>query len=109
MQNKIKRLKNWYKKIKQPKLIEGKKETIVLRVGPSENKMQENLENNTEFEEIIGTNTNTNVNTNINTNVNNNTTNTMPNTGVSYSSLVIIAIAAVSAVYAYKKIKEYNV
>ena len=42
-------------------------------------------------------------------NTNNNTTNTMPNTGVSYSSLVIIAVAGVSAVYAYKKIKEYNV
>lgn len=77
---------------------------------------------NTDFEEIeettnnvVNTNTNvnvnTNTNTNVNTNVNNNVnaTNTIPNTGVSYSSLVIIAIAGISAIYAYKKIKEYNV
>jgi len=66
---------------------------------------------NNEFKEIgvQNTNTNTNTNTNVNANVNKNTTNTMPNTGVNYSSLVIIAVAGISAVYAYKKIKEYNV
>ena len=75
----------------------------------------ENIEENTEFEVIGGTNTNTDTNTktntSVNTNVNSNAnaTNTIPNTGVSYSSLVVIAIAAVSAIYAYKKIKEYNV
>lgn len=68
-----------------------------------------NVEENTEFEIIGGTNTNTNVNTNVNENVNVNATNTIPNTGVSYSSLVIIAVAGISAIYAYKKIKEYNV
>ena len=77
-------------------------------LGNTANTENTNVEEN-EVEVIGGTNTNTNTNTNVNTNVNNNTTNIMPNTGVSYSSLVIIAIAAVYAVYAYKKIKEYNV
>ncbi len=38
----------------------------------------------------------------------NNTANTMPNAGVSYSSIIIIAITSLSAIYAYKKIKDYN-
>ena len=64
----------------------------------------------------VNTNTNTNINTNTNVNANvnvnkntNNTTNTMPNTGVSYSSVVIIAICGISAIYAYKKIRDYNI
>ena len=60
--------------------------------------------NNTNTNIDINTNTNTNVNTNTdintNTNVNNNTNTT--------TSIVIIAICGVSAIYAYKKIKDYN-
>ena len=58
--------------------------------------------NNTIANNVVTNNT-------TNTNVNNNTTNSMPYTGVSYSSLTVIAIAGISAIYAYKKIKEYNV
>lgn len=50
-----------------------------------------------------------NVNNTTNTSNTTDTTNTIPYTGVSYSSLVIIAVAGISAIYAYKKIKEYNV
>ena len=52
-----------------------------------------------------------NTTNNVTTNVNNANTNktTMPDTGVSYSSVVIIAICGISAIYAYKKIREYNV
>lgn len=75
----------------------------------------ENLNNNNdEFSNIPSTTQNTNTNTNVipentNTNTNVNATNSIPNTGVSYSSIVIIAVAGISAIYAYKKIKEYNV
>ena len=58
----------------------------------------------------INTNTNTNTNTNVNANVNNNTNTTaIPYTGIDYSVLIIIAVCGVSAVYAYKKIRDYNV
>lgn len=64
--------------------------------------------NNTTTNNVVN-NTTTNVNnTNINANANTNKT-TMPDTGVSYSSVVIIAICGISAIYAYKKIREYNV
>ena len=75
------------------------------------NNIEKNADNN--FSEIPSTTTdkdNTTKTTNTNNTTNrNNTTNTMPNTGVSYSSVVIIAVAGVSAVYAYKKIRDYNV
>ena len=61
------------------------------------------------------TNTNTSTNTNVsntvlntNTNVNTNTT-TIPNTGVDYSVVLIIGVCVISAVYAHKKISDYNV
>ena len=80
-----------------------------------------NTEENNNFEEIgettnntntnTNTNTNVNTNTNINANVNNNTNTTtaIPYTGIDYSVVIIIAICGVSAIYAYKKIRDYNV
>lgn len=72
-----------------------------------------NAENN-DFQQIGDTNTNinTNTNTNTNTNVANNNVNkvaTIPYTGIDYSVVLIIAICGVSAIYAYKKIRDYNV
>lgn len=65
----------------------------------------ENTSNNN-----VNTNANINTNTNVNTNTNtNNTTDSIPYTGVDYSLLVIIAICGASAVYAYKKIRDYNI
>lgn len=62
------------------------------------------------------TNTNSNTNTNVNTNTNTNTktssyNNTnLPTTGIaeSGSTIAIVFALAVSAVYAYKKIRDYN-
>lgn len=78
----------------------------------NENTQSDNntLSNNTPTN---NTNTNTN-NTNINTSNNNtsrynNNTNTLPKTGVNdYSIALIIIVCLVSAVYAYKKIRDYN-
>ena len=74
--------------------------------------------NTNEFEQIPSTtdqnNTTTNNTTQNNTITNNstnntNTTTTIPYTGVDYSVLILIAICGVSAIYAYKKIRDYNV
>ena len=76
------------------------------------------IENNTTTNNTITNNTTTNNTTTNNTTTNNtvstntaknNTTNSMPNTGIESTSIVIIAICIISAVYAYKKIREYNV
>lgn len=80
--------------------------------------------NNTTFNTIpeenttANTTTNNTVNNAINNTVNNTTNNavnnatsnntTMPNTGVDYSVVFIIAVCGISAIYAYKKIKDYN-
>lgn len=80
-----------------------------------------NIAENENAEEIPeGTNnTNTELNTNTDltnanlasgtTNVNENLPETTPHAGIGdYSGLIFIAVFAVSAVYAYKKVKEYN-
>ena len=59
----------------------------------------------------INTNTNTNTNANINTNanVNENRPATTPHAGLEdYTGLIFVAVFAISAIYAYKKVKEYN-
>ena len=38
-----------------------------------------------------------------------NTIDKMPDTGIDYSVLTIIAVTGISAIYAYKKIRDYNV
>ena len=77
-----------------------------------------NETNENEFQQITDSDNNTNVNTtagtinvndNTNTNNTNNTVESIPYTGVNYSVIVIIAICGVSAIYAYKKIRDYNV
>lgn len=61
-----------------------------------------------------GNNTNNSVNNNVNNTVNNavnnkvNNTTSIPNTGVDYSVVFIIAVCGISAIYAYKKIRDYN-
>ena len=66
------------------------------------------VEDNQDLQQIPeGANTNTNANTN--KNVNENLPATTPHAGIGdYSGLVFIAIFTVSAVYAYKKVKNYN-
>ena len=41
-------------------------------------------------------------------NVNSTNTTTIPYTGVNYSVIVVIAICGISTIYAYKKIRDYN-
>lgn len=67
----------------------------------------DNTNNNGNNNKVPGTTTNNN-NSN-NTNNTNNTTATIPYTGIDYSVVLIIAICGVSAIYAYKKIRDYNV
>ncbi len=54
---------------------------------------------------------NNTINNTINNTANNtnNTANKIPYTGLDNSVIVIIAICGISAVYAYKKIRDYNV
>ena len=57
------------------------------------------------------TTTNTNVNTNTNTSYRTNTnTETLPKTGVTdgYVVAILVTVCAISAIYAYKKIRDYT-
>lgn len=60
---------------------------------------------------VVNTTTNTNVNTNTNTSYRTNTnTETLPKTGVTdgYVVAILVTVCAISAIYAYKKIRDYN-
>lgn len=92
-----------------------------LLSGGSTNKLSnENATNILEGENknvnINNVNTNTNItNKNVNNTINNSTNNStnnaneLPNTGINNPSIVIVAICLISAIYAYKKIKDYNI
>ncbi len=66
-----------------------------------------NSNNNTNTNTNLNTNTNTNTNTN-NTSIYNNTD--LPKTGIedSIPIAMLVVVFGISAVYAYKKIKEYD-
>lgn len=70
---------------------------------------------NTENETVNNTITNTNTSYNtVNTSQSYNTTSTnttLPQTGVTdgYVVAILVAVCAISAIYAYKKIRDYNV
>ena len=70
------------------------------------NTTSNSIDNNTSNNTINNTVNNTTNNTN---NAANNNTVAMPYTGVNNSVIVIIAVCGVSAIYAYKKIRDYNV
>lgn len=73
------------------------------------NEFEQIIDNNTTPNNVAKNNTNTSTATVNNTNNTNNTTKTIPYTGIDYSVVLIIAICGISAVYAYKKIRDYNV
>lgn len=83
----------------------------------AENNQFENIGENTTntTNNTNNTNTSNNINNTINnitannTNNNSNATTSIPYTGINYSVIVIIAICGVSAIYAYKKIRDYNI
>ena len=67
----------------------------------------------TNIPNVINTTINTNTNTNINTNTSyrtNTNTETLPKTGVTdgYVVAILVTVCAISAIYAYKKIRDYN-
>ncbi len=91
---------------------------VPIVIQPSNNTAQEtnNVANNTATNNVVGNNTTNNTTTNIISGTNNtsryNNTNTtnLPKTGANdYAIFAIIAVCAVSAIYAYKKIRDYNV
>ena len=62
---------------------------------------------------VMNTTTNTNVSTNTNTSTSyrtNTNTETLPKTGVTdgYVVAILVTVCAISAIYAYKKIRDYN-
>ena len=67
--------------------------------------------NNTSNTRTNTTTVNNTINSNTSTNRTNTNTNTssMPNTGVENLPWAVIAICGISAIFAYKKIKEYKV
>ncbi|MGN1311135.1 MAG: hypothetical protein ACI4VP_05535 [Clostridia bacterium] len=71
-------------------------------------KENQNLEE-IESGELENQNKNQNLNTNVANNKNENAPTTTPYTGIEdYSSAIFIVIFAVSAIYAYKKIRDYK-
>ena len=63
----------------------------------------------TNIPNVINTTTNTNINTNTSYRTNTNTE-TLPKTGVTdgYVVAILVTVCAISAIYAYKKIRDYN-
>ena len=72
---------------------------------PQNNTIQQN--NTIEKDQEIPQN-NTVIPTNNTTNTNNSSTKDVPNTGLEDTPWLIIAVCGVSAIFAFKKIKEYN-
>lgn len=92
--------------------------TNVFATTPDINALAQDANNNSNesFQQIPDNTDNTNKpasttmnNNNNNANNTNNTTKTIPYTGIDYSVVLIIAICGISAIYAYKKIRDYNV
>lgn len=70
-----------------------------------------NVQNETNTENTVpNVIANTSSNTTNSTSYRNNTQNTLPKTGVTdgYVVAILVAICAISAIYAYKKIRDYN-
>ena len=82
---------------------------IIIGVG-STNTQNDTVTN---IPDVINTTTNTSTNTNTNTSTSyrtNNNTETLPKTGVTdgYVVAILVTVCAISAIYAYKKIRDYN-
>ena len=74
---------------------------LFTNIAPTNSNTNKNLNSN------LNSNANKNTNNNVNKNTNNNVV-SMPDTGVDYSVVTIIAVCGISAIYAYKKIRDYN-
>lgn len=74
-----------------------------------ETKNNTNVDTNSNTNTNSNINTNTNVNSNINKNTNASNAEEHADAGVDYSIVFIIAVCGISTIYAYKKIRDYNV
>ena len=84
--------------------------TQIIIGGGSTNTQNDTVTN---IPDVINTTTNTSTNTNTNTSTSyrtNNNTETLPKTGVTdgYVVAILVTVCAISAIYAYKKIRDYN-
>ena len=82
--------------------------TQIIIGGGSTNTQNDTVTN---IPNVINTTTNTNTNINTNTSYRTNTnTVTLPKTGVTdgYVVAILVTVCAISAIYAYKKIRDYN-
>lgn len=85
--------------------------TQIIIGGGSTNTQNDTVTN---IPDVINTTTNTNVSTNTNTNTSTsyrtNNTETLPKTGVTdgYVVAILVTVCTISAIYAYKKIRDYN-
>ena len=74
--------------------------------------LADNTQNDTvkNIPEVINTTTNVSTNTNTSTSYRTNNTETLPKTGVTdgYVVAILVTVCAISAIYAYKKIRDYN-
>ena len=78
--------------------------TQIIIGGGSTNTQNDTVTN---IPNVINTTTNTNINTNTSYRTN---TKTLPKTGVTdgYVVAILVTVCAISAIYAYKKIRDYN-
>lgn len=73
----------------------------------TKNEATEDIPEGTKNNTALNVNTTTDTNTNVNTNEN--LPASTPYTGIGdYSGLIFVAVFGISAIYAYKKVKEYN-
>lgn len=84
-------------------------ETPAIIIGGDQSNTENTVENTTEnttSQNYTPLNTSTTYNT-----ANTNTTNTLPKTGVTdgYVVAILMVVCAISAIYAYRKIRDYNI
>lgn len=81
--------------------------TQIIIGGGSTNTQNDTVKN---IPEVINTTTNVSTNTNTSTSYRTNNTETLPKTGVTdgYAVAILVTVCAISAIYAYKKIRDYN-
>ena len=81
--------------------------TQIIIGGGSTNTQNDTVKN---IPEVINTTTNVSTNTNTSTSYRTNNTETLPKTGVTdgYVVAILVTVCAISDIYAYKKIRDYN-
>ncbi len=83
---------------------------VIIGPGTQNEEIAENNEIQNEVQNVAQ-NTATFNSVNTSTNYNTNTNNTLPKTGVTdgYVVAILVTVCAISAIYAYRKIRDYNI